>query len=285
MSTSEKVRNRLFVVGSPRSGTSLLQSLIGGHPDTYAFPETHLFYNLFHNKLLNYLGITPFKSIADFNSFIKLINIETLDSHYSRWNIGTHKMFITTALDILDGITIANKKHVWAEKTPLHLHCIKQLESNTSNLKFLHIIRKGKDVVKSSYFLSQEHKGTSWENHPTLDYWINRWITDIKITSQYISKNNHLVISYEDLINKPEKTLHKVFNFIELKETSLESIDYRTSAENAKFIDKPWHINLNKDIGPNKLSSYILTREEEEIIERDVPIELYNRLLRKIVTA
>lgn len=33
----------IFVVGVPRSGTTLLQSLLSAHSSTYSLPETHFF--------------------------------------------------------------------------------------------------------------------------------------------------------------------------------------------------------------------------------------------------
>jgi hypothetical protein len=34
-------RTRLFLVGCPRSGTTLLQSLLAAHPQIASFPESH----------------------------------------------------------------------------------------------------------------------------------------------------------------------------------------------------------------------------------------------------
>ena len=40
-----KIKDRIFIVGCPRSGTTLLQSLLAAHPQIHSFPETHFFPN------------------------------------------------------------------------------------------------------------------------------------------------------------------------------------------------------------------------------------------------
>ena len=39
-----------FLVGCPRSGTTLLQSLIASHPQVYSLPETNFFRLLLHSE-------------------------------------------------------------------------------------------------------------------------------------------------------------------------------------------------------------------------------------------
>ena len=34
---------RVFIVGCPRSGTTLLQAMLASHETVYSFPETHFF--------------------------------------------------------------------------------------------------------------------------------------------------------------------------------------------------------------------------------------------------
>ena len=43
---------RIFIVGIARSGTTLLQSFVGNHPDISTFPETHFFSVTLHKKKL-----------------------------------------------------------------------------------------------------------------------------------------------------------------------------------------------------------------------------------------
>ena len=42
MKNSES-KKAVFIIGSARSGTTLLQSMLASHPEVYSFPETHFF--------------------------------------------------------------------------------------------------------------------------------------------------------------------------------------------------------------------------------------------------
>ena len=42
---------RIFLVGAPRSGTTILQSLLAAHPKITSFPETKFFQYLWSDRL------------------------------------------------------------------------------------------------------------------------------------------------------------------------------------------------------------------------------------------
>ncbi len=53
--------NRVFIVGAPRSGTTLLQSMLAAHPRTVSFPETQYFVSsggLAERRLLGWVPST-----------------------------------------------------------------------------------------------------------------------------------------------------------------------------------------------------------------------------------
>lgn len=274
--------NRVLIVGSPRSGTSLLQSLVGGHPTIKSFPETHIFYNLYRNKLHKLFKITPTHSYKELNKIIEELTNKSLDPGYTKWNLITHSKFINAAFELLDNVTLSHNKSVWSEKTPLHLHCIKQLEAVNPNLLFIHIIREGKNVVKSSYSLAKRYPKSSWGKHATLEYWINRWNQDLEISSHFMSKSNHMMITYNDLIDNTYQTLNNIFDFLTISKVPLDKLDYKSSARDAKFLDQPWHSNLNQEIGVKKSELELLTTNENLIIEKKISFDLYNKIVKEI---
>ncbi len=57
---SEPPVGRIFLVGTPRSGTTLYQSIMAAHSQILSLPETHFFLNLIpkRNYIARALGLT-----------------------------------------------------------------------------------------------------------------------------------------------------------------------------------------------------------------------------------
>ena len=76
------IQGRIFVVGCPRSGTTLLQSLIAVHPDVASFPESKFFVRLvypqsYRTKLgLTKIGIAAHSARHNLEEFVADIGVE-----------------------------------------------------------------------------------------------------------------------------------------------------------------------------------------------------------------
>jgi hypothetical protein len=108
-------RGPIIIGGSPRSGTSLLISILSAHPDIYCIhEEAWAFYDT--------------NALSEFE--------ELLDVHL--W----HR--------IPEGIEHAYKR--WCEKTPRNVFAIENLINFFGpDLRFIHIVRDGRDVITSKH--------------------------------------------------------------------------------------------------------------------------------------
>ena len=123
---------KVFIVGCPRSGTTLLQSMLAAHPYIMSLPETHFFFKLFYgNYRLQNFGITIWsKKIIE--------NFEQIGS-VEKKPIGIKKYFVghltKTFFEILDSKVKENGKKILVEKTPIHLRYIPWIEKYLVNSK------------------------------------------------------------------------------------------------------------------------------------------------------
>src|SRR5206468_12284503 len=101
--------------GSPRSGTSLLISILSSHPDIFCVrEETWAFYDT--------------DSLSEFETIIN----ENLWAH------------------IPDGAERSHRR--WCEKTPRNVFAIRNLiKFFGPDLRFIHIVRDGRDVITSKH--------------------------------------------------------------------------------------------------------------------------------------
>jgi len=201
-----------FIVGSSRSGTTLLRLMINGHSRLHIPPETWF--------LLPLIAKLPLTDTLDAESVADAIAIIT--NHF-RW--GDMKMdaleFRREALllekprlrDIMDLIyrrhlaTVAKPR--FGDKTPLYVGIVPQLAVIYPGARFIHLIRDGRDVAISfidAGFEGRVYDGKRFE-------WINAVHKGLEYRQASVAEAI-LEVRYEDLVASPEQTLRKICHFI-----------------------------------------------------------------------
>lgn len=240
------IKKRVFIVGCPRSGTTLLQNILASHSTIDSFPESHFFSEVIRSKLKGYIGLGFPNNLNQFYSFLDKINYDFDEKTIEKNYFFLYK-YVKLFKNILDEITLNNNKNIWIEKTPAHLHFIKIITKYFSNAKFIHIIRNGKDVVASLYDVTHKYP-EEWSGARSIDQCINRWNRDIEITKKYHKKLNHHVLKFDDLLNSPKKEIINLCNFLDV-DFENKMINYDGNISN-KIINKneKWKSDVKKGI-------------------------------------
>lgn len=233
-----KIPERIFLVGCPRSGTTLLQSLIAAHPQITSFPESDFFTalvrdikrriygeppNSFKDKLSYILrnvrvimGLTwPMATAVDvrIHEFLSKIEREYLLSCIPKKSLFMNK-YVNCFINILDMIAKEENNSIWLEKTPNHICYIDIIERFVPGAKFIHIVRNGADVVASIYDAATQNPHVMHDFPSDVDQCIKRWNIAIKATLKNRNKINHKIVHYEQLCEQPELVLVKLCEFI-----------------------------------------------------------------------
>jgi Sulfotransferase family len=197
-----------FVVGVPRSGTTLLRLMLDAHPELAIPPETHFIPAVIRavrrGRAADRVAaiITHHRRWADFG----------LDADELRQRIG--------AVDPLDaGGAIrafyelyAEKqgKPRWGDKTPGYGTRMRRIGKALPEARFVHVIRDGRDVVASRARRSQR------EPLP-VEVAAKRWKRRVISTRKRAEGvERYLEMRYEDLVAEPEASLRSVCAFVEL---------------------------------------------------------------------
>jgi len=201
----------IFIIGCPRSGTSLLSSILNRHSKVCVTPELHYFGK---NELLtNGINNTD-QAINLYNSLAnkKLIGICKDDILQELRNNHHQEFEKDTFIAICNAYKKRKRKTIWIEKTPDNVRFIGKILSLFPNALFIYIIRDGRDVA-----LSLEKVDWDWPYHgyiSNLAYWSD--------TTKKLSKNRHIKstnthhIKYEDLLDDPKYHITKVCQFINI---------------------------------------------------------------------
>jgi hypothetical protein len=246
-----------FIVGSGRSGTTLLRMILASHSHLAIPPET--WYML---RLLEKFDPKQPLSPDDIRTAAKIMT-----GHY-RWpdmNIDA-KEFTREALELKnpslsDVVEIVYRKHLdrenkprWGDKTPGYIQIVPELIAMFPDAKFIHFYRDGRDVARS--FQAQG--------------WYGRWLHDnAREWNEALDYNKRwrssplahriLQVRYEDLVLDTEKTLRDICHFLDEKyEPQMQSwqghIDQLVPAREAHI-----HVKLNHT--PNPEDVYRWKRE------------------------
>jgi len=237
---------RIFLVGAPRSGTTILQSLLAAHPEVISFPESKFFHYLLYDK---FAGKLPSRMEAFFNDEIKRPELlknfddsQTVETK-TRWFVG-----------VLDGLAAEQNKSIWLEKTPEHIYFIQDIERLLPNAKFIHILRNSMDTIASMYEntrISHDLWGAGWD----LNHCIERWEHAMLTSHKYAKKSHHILVKYEELLDNKTKVLGDICYFMGIPYNGEMLVHYKEKAANLS-LSLPWHKGIERDIKSNNVHKY-----------------------------
>jgi hypothetical protein len=139
-----------FLVGVPRSGTTMLRFMIDAHPDVAIPPETGFVAAaaaedgpLDPEGLVRLLTTFPpdIPTWPDFN-----LSAEDLRSAIGALDRFTPAAAIRAFYKLYAG---RHGKTRWGDKTPMYLHSMRAIGELLPEARFVHIIRDGRDVAVS----------------------------------------------------------------------------------------------------------------------------------------
>jgi len=237
---------RIFLVGAPRSGTTILQSLLAAHPEIISFPESKFFHYLLYEPFVANLSSRLTSFFRDeihrpelFNDFDDSQTVETK----TRWFVG-----------VLDSLAMEQNKSIWLEKTPEHIYFIEDIQRLIPDAKFIHILRNGMDTIASMYESTRIYNdlwGAGWD----LNHCIERWEHAMLTSHKYAKKSHHILVKYEELLDNKTKVLGDICYFMGIPYNGEMLVHYKEKAANLS-LSLPWHKGIERDIKSNNVHKY-----------------------------
>lgn len=209
----------VFVVGSPRSGTTLLYHLLlssGGFAKYHA--EASVF-NLLAPRFGNLSSVRRREALLDEWIISEYFKRSGLDAATFRQEVHEQCRSAGDLLRLLmDGIARQQGVQRWAECTPDNLLYVPVIAAAFPNALFLHIVRDGRDVACSlaeQRWVKPHHEGDSLTHrvvHAGL-YW--DWMLDCG--RRHLSRPGLRVLEvrFEALVLHPAPTLKTIGTFID----------------------------------------------------------------------
>jgi hypothetical protein len=247
----------IFLVGCPRSGTTLLQSLIAAHPLVTSFSESNFFGSSFRKlpKCSIYYAISdPAQRISGFlrengESTERYADVLERLAETVRYYPPAATTAAVQFVGLLDRLAKDRARAIWLEKSPVHLWFLPLIEKAARRvnlaIRVVHIVRDGRDVVASLH-------GASKHWNPgggcSLQQCIARWNDDVFATLRRAKTSvDDVVVVYEDLVADPVHTLALVFAKLAMPRDDSVLTRYRDAAHQIGAAAGAIHPNL---LGP-----------------------------------
>jgi LPS sulfotransferase NodH len=257
-------RQKFFILGFARSGTTILMRLIGLHPQIHCNYQAHFFTR---PPALKALVDNP--EIAHWFS-----------RRNNRWNHGRDlsPLVLRAAADIiLERDAALFGKQIVGDKSPttvLHGQSVRDMHDIYPDAKLIYIVRDGRDVliserirnfVEDNKFLLPEDRKIiqALQNNPSsflngqssifTESFIRRvaqnWVNDlleIDEEGQRLYSSAFLTVRYEDLLTDPFSAIKRIWAFLNVQvEPGLEKIVLNEIGQNQ---DEEWQAHRNETI-------------------------------------
>lgn len=213
---SERSKAPVFVVGCPRSGTTMLYHMLLSAGNFAVYRSESNVFSILQPRFGNLRSDRNRRELLRY--WLKSYLFESTGLQAGPISEKIMRECQSTG-DFLR-IVMEETAHLqgverWADTTPDHLLYIRQIKREIPNALFVHILRDGRDVALSYVKQGWAHP-LPWDPHEHLSvaglYW--EWIVSSGRAAGRTVGADYYEIRYEDLVKSPRETLRGLGNFL-----------------------------------------------------------------------
>jgi len=259
----------VIIIGSPRSGTTVLAWALDQHPELVAFGESQILVELFGTGNLG-----------------RNYNREGKSSFLRRHGIDQQQFLADVGLGFNRLFTRAAGGKRWVDQTPYHTLMLPWLAGMFPGAKFIHILRDGRRVVHSMINKTAHFgvKGPKWSED--FEAACRTWVQYSKTATAFEAENPDrcITVRNEDLVQDPEPGFRRMLSFLGLPYDPATAAFFATNRINSSFghnspgvgavdtLTEPWtqwdepHKRVFIDIAKETMVSYGIADADELVL-------------------
>jgi Sulfotransferase family len=184
--SSIELHRPIFIVGCPRSGTSLLRRILDSHPSISCGPESRILWG--------------FRTMEE-NNWSTLVGFGL---SLEQWRTNVRSFFESLHRNYAD----QQGKARWADKSPDYALMLDYIDTLYPECQIVHIVRDPRDVVDAwRRFYGPKSLARSGQ----------AWVRYVGSAHRFAAaqlKSKMIELRYEDLVREPEPTLRQLLEWL-----------------------------------------------------------------------
>lgn len=242
MTTKLEQSRLIFVGGAPRSGTTLVQRILGAHSQVYAGPEFDLVPQIMELR----------------NQFLQKIEAGRISTYLDAQ--ATNDVFERFILAIFQKKASKTNKSYLSEKTPSNIEVFPELQDCLPNAKYIFVVRDPRAIVASLLEVGRKMRADSID----APAYLRRTRYAVEFVNmmwekgrQALLKDHVLLLHYEDIISDTESTVRKLSAFVGIpfEEAMLQIQSSKWDAPEFKAGEAYWYTKEQLEMAISKQST------------------------------
>jgi Sulfotransferase family len=222
----------VFIIGSPRSGTSALAWALYHHPAFWTSKETDFLQRLFGSGQ----ATDAFATGSDEESW------------FGHNEVGKAEFLEYLGLGVNALITSRSEGKRWVDQTPSYTVFVRDLAALFPGARFLHIVRDGRAVVNSMVHFA-EGIGRGLQEADQLPHWAagfreacETWVSFCRAALDFAAAQPErvLYVRNEDLVSEPEEGFARILEFLGEQDNPGPANFFASSRINSSFVPMQW---------------------------------------------
>jgi acyl transferase domain-containing protein/acyl-CoA synthetase (AMP-forming)/AMP-acid ligase II/pimeloyl-ACP methyl ester carboxylesterase/acyl carrier protein len=215
--TFKKLPGAIFILSSPRSGSTLLRVMLAGHPALYSPPELHLLPFETMAQRNEDLGVSQL-GLGLQRAFMELKQIDATESQQLIDRLVTENLSIQDVYAMLQQLA---GDRILVDKSPTYANNRETLERGEQlfkDAKYIHLVRHPYAVIESFARMRMDKLVGSVNSNP---YQLGEsiWNNSNQNTLEFfetIDPHRHHLVQYEELVTDPQKIMEGICEFLHI---------------------------------------------------------------------
>jgi hypothetical protein len=269
-----------FILGRPRSGTTLLTTLFNAHPNIRIAPEFPIMFFLYQRfKKVKTWDEATIRSFVEHVFYFSKFNIRRvenlkLDKEYIIGELlkykekGSIQLFLKS-VNYYAYSVFSKEKTLWiGDKNPVYSMSADRLRKIFPEAKFICIIRDYRDNFISIKKLAEKEVAVE---APSLSLQVGRWkiFTRLFLKLKQRFPDKYYILRYEDLVSEQETTFRSLCEFLGIAYDPAVFDFHKKKEETVNtygnFIYEKFHENLMKPVNTGRMNTWQSVLTEKEV--------------------